>query len=159
MNTRDKIADYAHYLEEQKDVVGIVVSVSNPRHRMKINELMVGNHVIDNKSGIKGVVTAIGATKVQINHCIMVQIKDVLPISLTEEWLVKFGFGVYSNVGQNKCFGIEMFVVVFWFNSNPTKVLYDGVLLREIQFVHQLQNLYFALTGIELTTSDKSDEN
>lgn len=70
------------------------------------------------------------------------------PISLTEEWLLKFGFKQEENP--------------FWFCNNVisispstgTYVLY-GKSGREItrtglKYLHQLQNLHFALTNKEL---------
>lgn len=64
------------------------------------------------------------------------------PIPLTEEWLLKFGF---EPLGSSR-FDFKIF----------TYYLYDGSFynqssrLSTIKYVHQLQNLYFALTGEEL---------
>lgn len=74
------------------------------------------------------------------------KITDVEPIPLTEEWLVKFGFvkgqdGWYSN--KTICFNENL---VCYFNSTN-----DVTELNHIKYVHQLQNLYFALTNTELT--------
>lgn len=71
------------------------------------------------------------------------------PIPITEEWLLKLGFkqwGSYKHLWKVK--GCQVCTV----NSS----LNSGFYLNEnyrvtIQFVHQLQNLYFALTGEELT--------
>lgn len=69
------------------------------------------------------------------------------PIPLTEEWLVKFGFS--ENKSTKDFFfnyliclerqGNELFVI----NTND-KYQY------KIEYVHQLQNIHFALTGEEL---------
>jgi hypothetical protein len=76
------------------------------------------------------------------------------PIPLNEDWLVKFGFAQYKdpesiyyskefeglfNFDLRRSFGFPNFI---WeFNDMPLFV----------DYVHQLQNLYFALTGEELT--------
>lgn len=74
------------------------------------------------------------------------------PIPLTEEWLLKFGFEKltdsrdgFNNSSYTYTKGIS-FIVHF-----------DGVRLstnfwigNEKKYVHQLQNLYFALTNTEL---------
>ena len=70
------------------------------------------------------------------------------PIILTEEWLLKFGFVKYNDrwwrYDKNGMFDISnqfdafCFQTCMWVNDN-------------IKHVHQLQNLYFALTGAELT--------
>ena len=63
------------------------------------------------------------------------------PIPLTEEWLLKFGFKPFCNDWSKKALIIHTrkrgFVIK---RSIPI-----------IKSVHQLQNLYFALTGTELT--------
>jgi hypothetical protein len=70
---------------------------------------------------------------------------DLQPIPLTEEWFLKFGLiktkegiilmGCYQIVAHEESWRI---------------ILKNGV-LSNIKYVHQLQNLYFALTGEELT--------
>lgn len=70
---------------------------------------------------------------------------------LSEEWLLRFGFEEKSK-SQN--FYLENFRFHI---SKPAN--YDGfifcdgydVITDRIKYVHQLQNLYFALTGEELT--------
>ncbi len=54
------------------------------------------------------------------------------PIPLTEEWLVKF---------EQK--DLDLFILEIEVNWNI-----------KIKYVHQLQNLYFALTGEELTIKE-----
>ena len=75
--------------------------------------------------------------------------ESLLPIPLTEEWLLKFGFFGHNNAWVLSTPG-----------SNPTifhfSIWYDltyntAELIPDITYVHQLQNLYFALTGEELT--------
>lgn len=75
------------------------------------------------------------------------------PIPLTEEWLLKFGFvnkrdNIYT---PHKCWHeYEMFGNKH--TKNITLSLQSGyhVVMARISYVHQLQNLYFALTGKEL---------
>ncbi len=67
------------------------------------------------------------------------------PISLTEEWLLKFG--IQGWFGNNR-FQIQrttdkLFEVIAWKNG-------ISFWLCHLEYVHQLQNLYFALTGEEL---------
>jgi hypothetical protein len=73
--------------------------------------------------------------------------EEYKPIPLTEEWLLKFGF-VYLKghgwvVGDVFSFNINDSFELDWYEQAPLK------------YVHQLQNLYFALTGKELTIKDK----
>ena len=59
---------------------------------------------------------------------------DLHSIPLTEEWLLRFGF--------------ESKNPVLFTNSDGDSFYLDDT---KIKHVHQLQNLYFALTGEELT--------
>lgn len=79
-------------------------------------------------------------------------ITDLEPIPLTEEWLVKFGFE--KRVG-------EIFMYHTWFYIDKECAGVSGWYFRgidafksKIEYVHQLQNLYFALTGEELTLKE-----
>lgn len=79
------------------------------------------------------------------------------PIPLTEEWMLKFGFVIrYFNQDETK--------PLFWkveknrhIDIYPHKEHNFYFFINSIQmstplkYVHQLQNLYFALTGEELT--------
>jgi hypothetical protein len=70
------------------------------------------------------------------------------PIPLTEEWLLKFGFDDLGTYGYGRGnFHICLHENEFYFPINNRKVF--------IKHVHQLQNLYFALTGEELTIDKK----
>jgi hypothetical protein len=71
------------------------------------------------------------------------------PIPLTEEWLIKFGFKLNKLGNLCKSSNYQKRWITFkkyqdrWYlylTHNP-----------KCDYVHQLQNLYFALTGEELT--------
>jgi len=79
----------------------------------------------------------------------------VKPIPLTEEWLLKFGFEkiVMNNMidiihYQNKDCWIYLIKDVFELELIVEDERLN--LYRNWKYVHQLQNLYFALTGEEL---------
>ena len=72
---------------------------------------------------------------------------DFRPIKLTEEWLLKFGF-VKKEIGYSKLTEMEQcFLISFGKHTSVNGIKFNN----EIKTVHQLQNLYFALTGEELT--------
>ena len=83
-----------------------------------------------------------------------INIKNLNAIPLTEDWLLKFGFEKKGNEyliwKDNDPLGIE---VVFWkfkeFYVNLVSPEYNHE-LKNVKYVHQLQNLYFALTNKEL---------
>jgi hypothetical protein len=78
---------------------------------------------------------------------------EMQPIPLTEEWLLKVGFRVLDKEGyHNELYIIERAVFgdnrwSFRVKTSETK----SVGVKYFHYVHQLQNLYFALTGEELT--------
>ena len=126
---------------------------------MKANELRLGNYVnhnIENKAyKVETLSVAPNGDVLVLHgyfpHCTL---DFVSPIPLTEEWLIKFGFRKQINEDD----------VPYYFSNQPMHIgakrfsgLYEngdcfGLLGNglNIKYVHQLQNLYFALTGEEL---------
>ena len=70
------------------------------------------------------------------------------PIPLTEEWLIeKMKFHKQNN--QIYSIGLKLFIS--WWNTNSIEIDINGeVLIINCKYVHELQNIYFALTGEEL---------
>ncbi len=90
---------------------------------------------------------------------------DFHPIPLTEEWLVKLGFRMHEGNQYRKYYLIDEddFQKAFEVSLNPPgtidycftpRLQYGNRIDLRIDFVHQLQNLYFALTGQELTIKE-----
>lgn len=74
-------------------------------------------------------------------------VSDPEPEILTEEWLLKFGFMVNREFNfENYPFEIQKSK----FDSECFLFYMKGSYVVRIKYVHQLQNLYFALTGKEL---------
>lgn len=79
------------------------------------------------------------------------------PIPLTEKWLIDLGFEViYSSTFTLRLDHKENFKFGAGWNlvNGHFHVRYIGEALTNIKYVHQLQNLYFALTGEELTLAE-----
>lgn len=77
------------------------------------------------------------------------------PIPLTEDWLKKFGFIKEQREGGEVAFCLsenDCNVIVHDFGEGYLFVWELSFMGRPLKYVHQLQNLYFALTGSELTT-------
>lgn len=107
---------------------------------MKVEELRIGNYVKSKRHDLD-VVTQVGKSNVwgKFNEDIL-----PMPIPITEDWLIKFGFesdGIEWWDGII-CLGIFKDGIYYL----PTESL-DYRVGQEIKYVHQLQNLYFALTG------------
>ena len=77
------------------------------------------------------------------------KINQVKPIPLTEEWLFEFGFiDDFSKDFRVRLIGHRL---GDFFITEKMKLLTSDINSVKIKYVHQLQNLYFALTGEELT--------
>lgn len=70
------------------------------------------------------------------------------PILLTEEWLERFGFEEVIVEGYPIYISRNGFTVEYYSDESIFLILNFEV---KVKYVHQLQNLYFALTGEELT--------
>ena len=133
---------------------------------MKANELRIGNYI--NNEQRTEFVRAVDNWRIQC-HLLTdkkqetlyeVSIHLIKPIPLTEQWLVDFGFD--KNINKNQIDSIEMKLSI---DNNKTIFSSCGTLdggmvvlclcagnyfSNNLKYVHQLQNLYFALTGKEL---------
>jgi hypothetical protein len=145
---------------------------------MKANELRIGNFVKDRGNKViridfmeyqeSGYSTKFGQRMFLGEEEVhpMTEYTDyAIPIEITEEWLLKFGFTNIDNtniyvksmhkIGAEKLKSLAVYID----ENNYTIAIvdyYTGVektdlLHLDYEFVHQLQNLYFALTGEELT--------
>ncbi len=105
---------------------------------MKNTELRIGNLVYALKSTPDPVVIG--------NDYNIYFDRDYSPIPLTEEWLMKFGFA-----WKNFAFRDGKFTVRFQ-KEFYVYLSVEGVrpITIKLDYVNQLQNLYFALTGEEL---------
>lgn len=81
------------------------------------------------------------------------------PIELTEEILLKCGFenehddidGIYYDIYYPKKKSEIYFVIEYKIECKAYYFTYEGnILSKNIKHLHQLQNLYYALTGNEL---------
>jgi hypothetical protein len=121
---------------------------------MKATELRIGNLVYKYyPSGIE--IEAVN----EINSYFVngIGISAIEPIPLTEEWLVKFGFEEEKD--NDGVFGFKLknfwYINEYQFRLSNFIDTESMVIDNKIHHIHQLQNLYFALTGEELTIKNK----
>lgn len=108
---------------------------------MNEEELRIGNYV-----NIEDTILRVDLQELYYNSSLM------NPIPLTEEWLLKFGFeSMYSNyiIKAGDYYNSIKQDCGKWIYSydESDAGCYE---LKEIKYVHQLQNLYFALNDKEL---------
>lgn len=118
---------------------------------IKPNELRIGNYLQDRDAEV-AIVCEISEEDYKA-YSGMVTKLPTKPIPLTEDWLVKFGFKMGASTQPDEyALQCEYFDLCYspsnesWSIDNGDSVFIDA----DIKYVHQLQNLYFALTGKEL---------
>lgn len=126
---------------------------------MTANELRIGNWVRDKYGDLYEVskVTRGGNVKIfSAGEHRLTGLTKIKPIPITEEWLVKFGFDVFGNYEHTEAVKSSKdkidFVLV---KSQGSDWDFDDRVV--IACVHQLQNLFFALTGEELTIKEQEE--
>lgn len=130
---------------------------------MKANDLRVWNYFQHN-----GIVSrCLGVTIDEHEHGGIVwydkelgfylPLNECFGIPITEEWLLKFGFEKDEDYFSKESYHLRIF------EASPNRKAYfysgndhvsGGNLDAVIMFVHQLQNIYFALTGEELELNE-----
>ena len=123
---------------------------------MKAKELRIGNYVsrcdlFDNHSRVEQILEIARKIKTTGAVTVICTPSEIEPIPLTEEWLLRFGFeNKYEDQEDNPIYKFESIEIVKTLFKDKYH-LYAGFPSIEIKHVNQLQNLYFALTGEELT--------
>ena len=97
--------------------------------------------------------------KLEVGHDALQKerIERINPIPLTEEWLLKFGFFGDGFVWEKDEFIIGLYKTGYFHIPSKLILLQSTLSSKtgvEIKSVHQLQNLYFAITGDELTMTE-----
>lgn len=121
---------------------------------IQASELRIGNWVSNGEVDYQITAATIMHLTVRPNDAI------VLPIPITPEWLERMGFErristhfIEYHIGTNEITHDWLFSIT-WLND-PERIKAPNVPFyrngrHTIYFIHQLQNLYFALTGEEL---------
>ena len=126
---------------------------------MDIRELRIGNLVL--YGSVVTLVETIGKGGINFNNYPEgysdIDEDWIQPIPITEEWLLKFGFekrgpvdALYNDHWRhpnlNPVFSEETFTAL---------TIDDGIdIAYDIKYVHQIQNVFFVLTGQELTIKE-----
>lgn len=127
---------------------------------MKVEELRIGNLVeVFDESPTK--VLAISdkyiALRFDSTKYMMAELNQIVPIPLTDEWLVKFGFEKYTSnhyyISVLQRGRVHVYLETNFSDASVELGNISGYAFGypKVKHVHQLQNLYFALTGEELT--------
>ena len=127
---------------------------------MKTSELMIGNYVmaINNYEDIFYVNCIYGYRDLNITSGIYknydTTIRNIKPIPLTEEWLLKFGFLIIEINGKFEATLPNFRYNIYWNKYTDGFLFCDGeTVLIHFNYVHELQNLVFVLGQRELTVA------
>lgn len=111
---------------------------------MKATELRIGNYLYDYEGKIAIEVSAVEIYQVDFENNPIYR-----PIPITEEWLIRLGF-------KDGTITTEEFDLRYEMETGILRIIIDesdcctATVPNDIKYIHQLQNLYYALTGNEL---------
>lgn len=140
--------------------IGNIVKVNNPMYWPKLKDVpvtVVGitQKYFEDKNRMSISVNPISSERAL--HCGTVHQFDhyVEPIPLTEEILTKCGFEKAFNIGTSNGYywASKLIDLTEDYELSTSDRYYDSMPVSgsmKFSFLHQLQNLYFALTGTEL---------
>ena len=113
---------------------------------MDVKELRIGNNIVDCYGSINTISSIHEGGTIRFKDDTVCHIDKCKPIELAEELLLKCGFvkkGNWTFVNNNLKIKVSLCRTKFVFFTYHFEV--------NVNYLHQLQNLYFALTGEELT--------
>jgi hypothetical protein len=114
---------------------------------MELRDLRLGNYIQDESGNIKSVEALSSARGIEVEGGDPLEIYD--PLLLNSEWLLRLGFHAsgssWLHISENfSGFDVQLLDELYFLNS-------DGLPFSNgFTYVHQLQNLYYAMTGSEL---------
>lgn len=124
---------------------------------MNAKDLRIGNWITISPLGLVQQVIDCMSDSINTKYHESIPLDWIEPILLTELWMSRFGFksvGIGGNIFEYKdsIGGDHRFVIESDGILLYPQIDFDVCCFSEFKYVHQLQNLYFAITGEELTT-------
>lgn len=146
-------------MKENELRIGNFVTVNNPEFRPDLKDIAFEVKAIHESFSRSSYEYGVG-----LKHINMIPNKYyeypsqligyINPINLTEEWLTKFGF---EEDAESKSWSIlttlDKYDYQFEVSNKYQEYFQPDFARMDIKYVHELQNLYFALTGVELQLS------
>lgn len=113
---------------------------------MEARELRIGNYYFYQSFG--NVIKLDSEMLISLLGDGLLDVHKIQPIPLTEDWLKRFGF---EYLDFRDKYQIDSFELQLQNNEVGEWYVMDYDIFPTIKYVHQLQNLFYALTGKELT--------
>ena len=120
---------------------------------MNAKNLRIGNYINVTRAHGRGEKQT-SVKKVNLHYLsqLINKSKTITPISITENWLVDFGF-VNTNDEEYPNYNLGHYTCM-WRHSKTNFCSSHGF-INDLKYVHELQNLYFAVCGRELSLKTK----
>ena len=133
---------------------------------VSVTDLRIGNYIsrLDLGSGTprtEQILELLAKRAVTTGPCrVIVLYEDIKPIPLTEKRLLQFGFVKYGKLHDS--YKLNPFIVELGILGNHytfRKIMNkdESMLLKEMKYVHELQNIYKELKGYELQRVDLTE--
>ena len=128
---------------------------------MTAQELRIGNYVLFSEDSTVLEIEEISKNGLGVKNEIedvWIEIDMFEPISLTEKWLIKFGFEYQGGEG----YLLEDGGIRIYASLRNDWMIYNSKHIENskgVRYVHELQNLCFALFRKELTLKENNDVN
>lgn len=119
------------------------------------NELRIGNLIQTTDPLDKPIICQVTGIDQQLimSGCMAFSANRLLGIPLTPEWLKKCGFVTGSGPAEGFIVGTNGARVRINFTLGGYDYFDTGCFIRNLQFVHELQNLFYAINSMELKIS------
>ncbi|MCT4321800.1 hypothetical protein [Elizabethkingia anophelis] len=124
---------------------------------MNSKELRIGNLIKDEHGTLSNIVEITDYDRIAVgNNRVVKDLSNCVPIPLTEEWLIKFGF----KKGYNAYYSYleiwdSLYIIVSKNNtiyiSESSSISGHQLQVANFEHIHQIQNFYFAIANKELT--------
>jgi hypothetical protein len=120
------------------------------KKELQSKDLRIGNLVIRKESGVKTIIKSINENSVRTNIGTL-PYNLLLPVPLTELTLEMLGFD------KSQDLLVRGLIMRYSFSNKIIELIrYETLIDFKIEYVHELQNLYFALTGEELELKNET---
>jgi len=121
---------------------------------MNAKNLRIGNYINVTRSHGRGEKQT-SVKKVNLHYLSQLEnkSKNITPIPITEKWLIDFGF---VNVTDNEYPNYNLGHYTCMWRNGKTNICNNHGFINDLKYVHELQNLYFAVSGRELSLKTKS---